>query len=472
MVPQGIKPVLQRTAIEILAWGLRNLKSYQLASVTSPSLIVECGGQLVQSCVIKNVKKNPNFDVSVLFMEVRLPQESLYSPPIIIKIIDNRPFGRRPVVGQCTIRSLEDFYCNPYEEETSGAQEPSDDVSLTPRDDVLIDIDDKEPLIPAQEEEFIDWWSKFYASTGEREKCGCYLEKGFDTLKVYETELENVEDFEHLSDFCHTFKLYRGRSQDLSDDPSVVGEFKGSFKIYPLPDDPRVPVPPRQFHQLPARGPQECLLRVYIIRAFGLQPKDANGKCDPYVKISVGKKSINDQENYIACTLEPVFGKLFELSCTLPLEKDLKITLYDYDLLSKDEKIGETVIDLENRFLSKYGARCGLPQTYCVSGPNQWRDQLRPSQLLHLFSLQHNYKAPVYKSDRLIFRDQEYILSELEDGKALNPHLGPVEERLALAALRKQGLVPEHVETRALYSPLQPDIEQESPDVKRNLRAI
>lgn len=50
------------------------------------------------------------------------------------------------------------------------------------------------------------------------------------------------------------------------------------------------------------------------------------------------------------------------------------------------------------------------------SGPNQWRDQLRPSQLLHLFSLQHHCKAPSYASDRLIFRDQEYILSELGMG--------------------------------------------------------
>uniref|UniRef100_A0A8C0GUW4 Dysferlin n=1 Tax=Chelonoidis abingdonii TaxID=106734 RepID=A0A8C0GUW4_CHEAB len=465
MVPQGIKPVLQRTAIEILAWGLRNLKSYQLASVTSPSLQVECGGQTVQSCIIKNIRKNPNFDICVLFMEVRLPKEALYCPPVIIKVIDNRQFGRKPVVGQCTIQSLEEFYCDPYKEETDTPEEQPEEVSLAPRDDVLIDIDDKEPLIPKANRllhlfEFIDWWSKFYASTGEREKCGSYLEKGFDTLKVYETELENMEEFEGLSDFCHTFKLYRGRTQDINEDPSVVGEFKGSFKMYPLPDDPRVPVPPRQFHQLPAKGPQECLIRIYIIRAFDLQPKDSNGKCDPYMKISVGKKSINDQDNYIPCTLEPVFGKMFELTCTLPLEKDLKVSLYDYDLLSKDEKIGETVIDLENRFLSKFGARCGLPQTYCTSGPNQWRDQLRPSQLLHLFSLQRNCKAPIYKPDRVVFREQEYVLSEFEDGKPPNPHLGAPEERLALYALRKQGLVPEHVETRPLYSPLHPEIEQ------------
>uniref|UniRef100_A0A4W4HLA9 C2 domain-containing protein n=1 Tax=Electrophorus electricus TaxID=8005 RepID=A0A4W4HLA9_ELEEL len=452
MVPQGIKPALQRTAIEILAWGVRNLKSFQLASVTSPSLQVECGGSMVQSCVIRNAKKNPNFEVNTLFIDVWLPKEELYAPPLMIKVIDNRQFGRKPVVGQCTIHSLEEFRCIPESQQGESLDEqPGEDSQGISGDDVLIDIDDKEPLIPGQEDDFMDWWSKFYASTGERRMCGSYLEKGLDTLEVYDRELERVEGFEQLSDFCQTFRLYRGRAQDEGDDPSVVGEFKGMFRIYPLPSEPSGPLPPRQFCQLPSNGTEECLVRLYVVQAHGLQPKDANGKCDPYVKITLGKKSISDHDNYIPCTLNPVFGKMFELTCCLPLEKDLKIALYDYDMLSKDEKIGETVIDLENRFLSRYGARCGLPKSYCVSGVNQWRDQLKPSQLLQRVCRSRNYKLPVYRQDRVHFRD--------ETGPA-NPHFGPLEERLALLMLRAQGLVPEHVESRPLYSPLQPDIEQ------------
>ena len=47
-----------------------------------------------------------------------------------------------------------------------------------------------------------------------------------------------------------------------------------------------------------------------------------------------------------------------------------------------------------------------------------------------------------------------------DDGKPLNPHLGPLMERLSLLILRGLGLIPEHVETRPLYSPLQPEIQQ------------
>ncbi|XP_035769106.1 dysferlin [Neolamprologus brichardi] len=484
MIPQGIKPVLQRTAIEILAWGVRNLKSFQLASVTSPSLQVECGGSMVQSCVIRSVKKKPNFDINTLLLDVRLPQEELYMPPIVIKVIDNRQFGRKPVVGQCTIRSLEEYRYNQEDEqpvELEGEEEGwRRETPHLISGEVFIDIDDEQPLVSDQladgtssaiinlstsssslhGEEIMDWWSKFYASTGEENKCATYLEEGFDTLKVYDRELEKIEDFKGLSDFCQTFKLYRGKTQDEGEDPSVVGEFKGMFKIYPLPDDPGAPVPTRQFRKLPPNGIEECLVRVYIIQAHGLQPKDPNGKCDPYVKITLGKKSVNDHENYIPCTLDPVFGKMFELTCSLPLEKDLRVMLYDHDMLTKDEKIGETVIDLENRFLSKYGAMCGLPQSYHISGVNQWRDQLTPTQLLYRFCERRNLQKPVYEDEAVRFKGERYIAADLEDKNVSKRHLGPIKERLSLHILRKLGLVSEHVETRPLYSPLQPDIEQ------------
>lgn len=44
--------------------------------------------------------------------------------------------------------------------------------------------------------------------------------------QVYDRELEMAEGFEQLADFCQTFKLHRGRVQNESEDPSVVGEFK------------------------------------------------------------------------------------------------------------------------------------------------------------------------------------------------------------------------------------------------------
>ncbi|XP_063963833.1 myoferlin-like isoform X9 [Lytechinus pictus] len=124
IVPNGIRPVLQRTGVEILCWGVRNMKRYQLASVTSPSLEFEVGGKIIKSKVIKNTKKNPNFDQPLLFLEVHLPKEELYTPPINIKVRDHRAFGRKPIVGVCSIKKLEPYRCIPaIEGETT---EPGD----------------------------------------------------------------------------------------------------------------------------------------------------------------------------------------------------------------------------------------------------------------------------------------------------------------------------------------------------------
>lgn len=56
--------------LQILTWGLRNMKTYQLAAVSSPSLVVECGDKYLESAVIKSLKRCPNFPRSVLFMKV------------------------------------------------------------------------------------------------------------------------------------------------------------------------------------------------------------------------------------------------------------------------------------------------------------------------------------------------------------------------------------------------------------------
>ncbi|KAJ8789315.1 hypothetical protein J1605_021842 [Eschrichtius robustus] len=159
MVPQGIRPVVQLTAVEILAWGLRNMKNYQMASVTSPSLIVECGGERVESVVIKNLKKTPNFPSSVLFMKVFLPKEELYMPPLVIKVIDHRQFGRKPVVGQCTIDRLDRFRCDPYAgKEDIVPQLKASFLSIPPCRDVVVEIEDTKPLLASKVGFRTDHW--------------------------------------------------------------------------------------------------------------------------------------------------------------------------------------------------------------------------------------------------------------------------------------------------------------------------
>lgn len=96
-VPLGIRPVLSKYRIEVLFpterpqcfsrnplhmirvkllflqvlfWGLRDLKRVNLAQVDRPRVDIECAGKGVQSALIPNFKKNPNFSTLVKWFEV------------------------------------------------------------------------------------------------------------------------------------------------------------------------------------------------------------------------------------------------------------------------------------------------------------------------------------------------------------------------------------------------------------------
>ncbi|WKY00483.1 hypothetical protein Q1695_014937 [Nippostrongylus brasiliensis] len=92
-------------------------------------------------------------------------------------------------------------------------------------------------------------------------------------------------------------------------------------------------------------------LSVTILDAHGLPAMDRNGMSDPYVKLCIlpepkqkyGTKIIRN-------TLNPVYNETFLFS--LPFNelhsKTLMLVVYDYDRISKDDKIGQLSIPLES----------------------------------------------------------------------------------------------------------------------------
>ncbi|XP_075315785.1 otoferlin isoform X9 [Odontesthes bonariensis] len=569
-VPLGIRPVLSRYRIEVLFWGLRDLKRINLAQVDRPRVDIECAGRGVQSALIQNYKKNPNFSTLVKWFEVDLPENELLHPPLNIRVVDCRAFGRYTLVGSHAVTSLRRFiYSTP--DKTSNNWATAGDiivnldgepqirkmdtvVKLEAMSDAVVKVDmneeesdkdkkkkkkKKKGAIEEEEEtdeRVLDWWSKYFASIetlketlraqeaaqaeaeeredleiaaetadikpddlhlkgskmkerGKEKKSSKEKKRGqatdgsekrpvkakVDELVVYNKELEG--EYGNFEDWLHTFNLYRGKAGDddeqALDDDRIVGRFKGSLCMYKLPlseeitreagFDPNMGM----FQSIPHNDPINVLVRVYVVRATDLHPADINGKADPYVVIKLGKSEVKDKENYISKQLNPVFGKSFDIEATFPMESMLTVSVYDWDLVGTDDLIGETKIDLENRFYSKFRATCGISSNYSVHGYNVWRDPMKPNQILAKLCKEGKIDGPHYgpggkvKVANRIFMGQ----TEIEDENGLKRQ---TEEHLALTVLNhweeipRVGckLVPEHVETRPLLNPDKPGIEQ------------
>ncbi|XP_049984449.1 otoferlin isoform X5 [Alexandromys fortis] len=560
-VPVGIRPVLSKYRVEVLFWGLRDLKRVNLAQVDRPRVDIECAGKGVQSSLIHNYKKNPNFNTLVKWFEVDLPENELLHPPLNIRVVDCRAFGRYTLVGSHAVSSLRRFIYRPPDRSapnwnTTGevvvSMEPEVPVKkletmvkLDATSDAVVKVDvaeeekekkkkKKGASDEAEEEEpdesMLDWWSKYFASIDtmkeqlrQHESSGADLEekeemdttegpKGpmkskeksraakeekkkknqspgsvqgseapekkkakIDELKVYPKELES--EFDNFEDWLHTFNLLRGKTGDDEDgsteEERIVGRFKGSLCVYkvPLPEDVarEAGYDPTygMFQGIPSNDPINVLVRVYVVRATDLHPADINGKADPYIAIKLGKTDIRDKENYISKQLNPIFGKSFDIEASFPMESMLTVAVYDWDLVGTDDLIGETKIDLENRFYSKHRATCGIAQTYSIHGYNIWRDPMKPSQILTRLCKEGKVDGPHFgPHGRVKVANRVFTgPSEIEDE---NGQKKPTDEHVALSALRhwedipRVGcrLVPEHVETRPLLNPDKPGIEQ------------
>ena len=97
----------------------------------------------------------------------------------------------------------------------------------------------------------------------------------------------------------------------------------------------------------------QVVIRVYILELRDLPSKDLTSDSDPYIKIYLGEeKKVDEQKNYIDNVINAKWYKYYDIIGEFPGDSTLKIEVWDYDPIFRDEIIGITQIDLEDRYFN------------------------------------------------------------------------------------------------------------------------
>ena len=119
--------------------------------------------------------------------------------------------------------------------------------------------------------------------------------------------------------------------------------------------------------------------------------------------------------------------RCFEFDAKFPSDSQLTISIRNKSFLNLNELIGQTSIDLENRFYSDQYARCGLPKRYELIGYNAWRDLSLPRDILAKYCKKFNLLPPeiikfqnkivlkIYDWERKLVYERSYDITVLDD---------------------------------------------------------
>ena len=97
----------------------------------------------------------------------------------------------------------------------------------------------------------------------------------------------------------------------------------------------------------------EVIIRVYILELRDLPAKDALSDSDPYIKIYFGaEKKFDEQKSHHNDKKIVSWFKHYDILSMFPGDSTLRIEVWDYNPIFRDELIGSTSIDLEDRYFN------------------------------------------------------------------------------------------------------------------------
>ena len=90
-----------------------------------------------------------------------------------------------------------------------------------------------------------------------------------------------------------------------------------------------------------------------MLQGIELASRDLTTPSDPYLYVTCGKFVFNDRENYKLDVDSPQFDKYIPCgTISLPGAPALVIQCWDYDDIFGDDIIGETSIDIDDRYFN------------------------------------------------------------------------------------------------------------------------
>uniref|UniRef100_A0A8C5PAU7 Otoferlin n=1 Tax=Leptobrachium leishanense TaxID=445787 RepID=A0A8C5PAU7_9ANUR len=506
-VPMGIRPVLSKYRVEILFWGLRDLKRVNLAQVDRPRVDIECAGKGVQSALIQNYKKNPNFSTLVKWFEVDLPENELLHPPLNIRVVDCRAFGRYTLVGSHAVSSLRKFIYRPPDKKsqhwnTAGEivvnMEPEVPVKkmetmvkLEANSDAVVKVDvgeeekekkkKKKKGEEIEEEEpdesMLDWWSKYFAS----------IETLKEQLRQQEAAAAEAEEKEEL-EIAEEIKI------DESSMKGTKGQMKNKEKV-------KVPKEDKKKKLLAEQAEKKNKQKIDELKVFNKELETEFDNFEDWLhtynllrgKIGDDDDTMSEEERIVGrfkgsmCVYkvplpeditkeagyDPSFGMFQGIPNNDPINVLVRVyvvratDLHPADINGKADpyvviKLGKTEIKDKESYISKQ-----LNPVFGNHGYNMWRDPMKPTQILSKLCKEGKVDGPHFgPGGRVKVTNRVFTgPTEIEDE---NGQKKQTDEHLALSVLHHWEEIPrvgcklvlEHVETRPLLNPDKPGIEQ------------